>query len=105
MESNMNTRCAVCGKDGAKEWSSSSLTVFGRAHEGICFALLWESHYVAATGGSEHDHAFVLWQWQRRRAEVEGRLFTEPPPLSPADEETNAELERLGLCDVAKELT
>lgn len=97
-------RCAVCSLEGAKQLKTVAGEHLGYAHDGECVALLWESHFVRVTGGSEWEHAEVLWRWQRQAAAVAGLPFTTPPPLSPAHEASNLEIERLGLCDVAEEL-
>ncbi len=98
-------RCAVCGLDGAKKLTTVGGEHLGHAHDGECLGLLWESHFLRVTGGLEHEHAEVLWKWQRRRAQVEGRPFTEPCPTSPAEDEIDRWIESNGLADVAKELS
>jgi len=51
-----------------------------------CAGLLWEAHFVTATGGTPYEHEVVLWGWRRCRAEVEGRTFLEPLPDDPRDQ-------------------
>ena len=78
-------RCAVCGRESAIRQETVSGDFFGNACEGACLGLLWEAWFIKRTAGSEFDHALILWQWKRRRAEVEGRPFAEAPPKSIAE--------------------
>lgn len=98
-------RCIVCGLEGGKRLVTAGGEDLGCAHDGECLGLLWESHFLRATGGLEHEHAEVLWRWQRRRAQVAGLPFIDPCPTSPAEEAVNVELERLDLVGVARELS
>lgn len=66
----------------------------GSAHKDACQALLWEAHFLRVTGAPRHEQLEVAWQWRRRRAEVEGRAFTESTPTSPAEVETAIALAR-----------
>ena len=85
-------RCAVCGRSGpeVREWLTVDGTRYGMACRGECAGLLWEAHFVKATGAGEYELAVILWQWQRRRAEVEGIAFVLPYPKTQAE----AQLER-----------
>lgn len=79
-------RCAVCGRtEGVIEWETLNGTRYGMACRGECSGLLWEAHFVKMTKGGEYETACILWQWQRRRAAVEGRPFVIPYPKSPAE--------------------
>lgn len=60
-------------------------TRYGMACRGECSGLLWESHFVKMTGGGEYELAVILWQWQRRRAEVAGAAFLLPHPKTQAE--------------------
>lgn len=81
----MSINCAVCGRPGATRQTTVGGTFYGNACKSECLGLLWSAHFIKATGGSEFDHSFVLWEWRRRRAEVDGRTFLEPAPLDPRD--------------------
>lgn len=102
----MSLRCAVCGRQSAdvKEHRTISGTRYGMACVGECQGLLWEAHFVRATGGDDYSHALILWGWRRRRAEVEGRTFLEEPPKSKAERELDALIEAHGLGVVAREV-
>ncbi len=80
-------RCAVCGATHGdiREWETAGGTRYGMACRGECAGLLWESHFVKATKGTDYDYACILWQWQRRRAQVEGRVFVLPYPKTTAE--------------------
>lgn len=99
-------RCAVCGRASADvmEQETAGGTRYGMACPGICQGLLWESHFVRATGGDEYEHALILWHWRRRRAEVQGRTFAEAPPKSAAERELDTLIEAHGLGDIAREV-
>lgn len=99
-------RCAVCGgSDASKvhDWETHGGTRYGMACRGECAGLLWEAHFLRATKVDAGELDLLLWKWRRRRSEVEGRTFSEPPPMS--------EAERLGAtqqaywADVLKELS
>lgn len=97
-------RCAVCSTEGARELRTAGGESLGHAHDGECLALLWESHFLRVNDGAEWEHAEVLWRWQRKAAQVAGRLFAEPRPTSPAEDEIDAALAVRGLTFVAREL-
>lgn len=106
----MALKCAVCGRDGAVRQETVSQTFYGNAcaldDGGRCLGLLWEAHFVKATGGSQYDHESILWHWRKRRAEIEGVIFLVPFPVDPRDvasERLARELQaRLDLpCEVA----
>ena len=80
-------RCAVCSRSHADVHEHRTIggTRYGMACRGECHGLLWESYFVSATGGGEYDLAVIVWQWQRRRAEVEGRPFVLPHPKTQAE--------------------
>jgi len=78
-------KCAVCGRPGAQSMRLESGKVIGKACEGECQALLWSEHFARWSGAPRHELDFIAWEWRRRRAEVEGRTFTEPCPKSPAE--------------------
>ena len=80
-------RCAVCGVAGpdVRDWETHGGTRYGMACRGECAGLLWESHFVKAAKLGEHEHACILWQWQRRRAEVTGVAFLLPYPKTKAE--------------------
>lgn len=81
-------RCAVCGRSTPEvlRWATRGGTDYGMACRGECAGLLWEAHFIRATSGSEEDQALILWRWRRRRAEVEGRRFDEPAPMTAAEQ-------------------
>jgi hypothetical protein len=83
----MSAQCSVCGLDGAKQLTTAGGKDLGYAHEGECLDLLCESYFLRVNNGLEHEHAEVLWRWQRRRAQVEGVPFSEPCPTSPTEDE------------------
>lgn len=97
-------RCAVCAVEGARPLVTVGGEALGHAHDGECVALLWEAHFLRVTEAPEHEHAEVVWKWQRKRAQVEGRRFTEPPPTSPAEDEAERVIEGNGWTAVAREL-
>lgn len=103
-------RCAVCGVEGARELTNSRSPEnggpesLGHAHDGECVALLWEDYFIRAIGGDAHEHAEVLWRWQRKAAQVAGRPFATPPPKSPAEQEMEFVVAVNGWDDVAREL-
>jgi hypothetical protein len=99
-----NYRCAVCGRPATRELRTVGGTYLGRYDEDACAALLWEAHFLRATGAPEWEHAAVLWAWRRRRAEVEGKDFTEPRPASPAERQSSATIEARGWGEAAREL-
>lgn len=80
-------RCAVCGRDsaGVTHHVTAAGHRYGSACPGECAGLLWEAHFDRATNAAADQHALTLWRWRRRRADVEGRVFLEPPPLSSND--------------------
>lgn len=81
------SRCAVCGVSSSAVSEQVTLggTRYGMACPGECQGLLWESHFVRATGAKPYECALVLWGWRKRRCEVEGKPFNEEPPKSPAE--------------------
>ena len=92
----MKKRCAVCGREGAKQLTTHGGTHLGHACAEVCTGLLWESHFVRATGGDDYEHALVLWHWKGRAADVRGIPFREPPPTSPAEVVLTEWASRLG---------
>ena len=96
-------RCAVCGRVDARRLETLGGSYLGTACDGECTGLLWESHLVRALGGGPEDVALVLWSWQRRCAEVHGRLVP-PRPTSSGERAVEAWVRRCGLEDVAREL-
>ena len=94
-------RCAVCGREAAHRNETASGEFFGNACKGTCLDLLWKAWFIKRTGGTEFEHALILWEWKRRRAEVEGRPFSEAPPKSAAEKAWG----RMALsCDVPSEV-
>lgn len=93
----MNTRCAVCGLEGAVDHQSEGGDHMGRAHVGECAVLVWEAYLLSKVAASEHEHAEVLWKWRKHRAEVAGETFAEPPPRSPVEFELDAHALALGV--------
>ena len=77
-------RCRVCLGPGATKRHTAGGTYYGAACE-ECHGILWEAHFLEATGAGEYDRALLAWQWRRRRAEAEGRTFLDEPPKSPAE--------------------
>lgn len=102
----MAARCAVCGSEGleVREHVTAGGERYGMPCPGECSGLLFEAHFIRATGGDEHEHALVLWRWRRRRAEVEGRTFLERPPESAAERALTRLVHERGWDDVAREL-
>lgn len=99
--------CAVCGESGAQAWSAGTPEKsihIGIAHDGECFALLWEAFWLEQTKAHAHSIETVTWKWQRRRAAVRGVPFEVPRPLSPVEEKLLEQIDRLGLEDLAREL-
>lgn len=98
-------RCAVCGSESpdVREHETAGGTRYGMACRGECAGLLWEAHFNRATGATEHEHA--LWKWRRRRSDVEGRVFLERPPESPAERAVRVAIAERGWTAIAKELT
>lgn len=92
-------RCVVCRVDDESvvRHSSCGGEDYGSAHRGECAGLLWEGFYVTKTGGDEDEHAWVLWKWKRRAAEVAGVPFTDPLPLDKSDREWAVIRARLGV--------
>lgn len=78
-------RCAVCGREAAPRHETASGEAIGNACREVCLGLLWKAWFTKRTSESEFDHQLILWEWKRRRAEVEGRPFTEAPPKSAAE--------------------
>lgn len=85
-------RCAVCGRDNpeVRRCETVSGTVYGSACRGECEALLWEAWFLTTEFGRPESEpefwsALMLWKWKRRRAEVRGEDFTEPPPDNALD--------------------
>ena len=99
-------RCAVCGRAEASvcRWVTQGGTDYGSACRGTCAVLLWEAHFVRATGGTEDELALCVWKWRRRRAEVAGRGFAEPMPETEADAEWRRLLESRGWGAIAREV-
>lgn len=96
-------RCAVCDRAGeARALTTLSGKHLGHACPGECEALLWESHFVKAAGGTEYEHALVAWQWRCRRCDVEGKPHP-PMPESPSEKTINKWIHQNGLEAVAKE--
>lgn len=84
----MSLRCAVCGRPGARAERTIGGVFYGNActaEGGQCLGLLWEAHFVKATGGSQYEHECILWHWRKRRAEAEGIIFLAPFPTDPRD--------------------
>jgi len=98
------SRCVVCGKAGAVEQRVMSGASIGHAHEGPCFALLWESFFMRETGAASHETEELAWRWRQRRADVEQRPFVVPRPRSPAETELDKLIAANGWSDVAREL-
>ena len=96
-------RCAVCTLDGAVELRTAGGASAGFAHDGLCLCLLWESHFLRATGGTDDEQADVLARWQARRREVRGERAL-PAPTSQAEDAVAREIARLGWEYVANEL-
>jgi hypothetical protein len=98
-------RCAVCRVDDGRvrRWHTVGGTDYGSAHPGECAGLLWEAHFIAATGQSEHEHALILWRWKRRAAEVAGAPFNAPLPVSPAEAAVTRAIRERGWEAIAKE--
>ena len=87
-------RCAICGgSDPAKvrDWETAGGTRYGMACRGEHAGLLWEAHFIKATGGTADALELLLWRWRRARAEAEGRAFVEPPPMSEAERKSAAQ--------------
>lgn len=100
-------KCAVCRTETGRvrRWVTLGGTDYGAAHPGECAGLLWEAHFIAATGQSEHEHALILWRWKRRAAEVANAPFTTPPPTSPAEAAVVRAIRERGWEAIAKELS
>ena len=97
-------RCAVCRLVGAVELRTAGGTSAGFAHDGACLCLLWESHFLRATSGTDDEQAECLGRWQARRREVRGERAL-PTPTSEAEDAVAREIARLGLGDIANELS
>jgi hypothetical protein len=93
----MSHKCAVCRRPDAKPLTTIRGSHLGWACAEICTGLLWQSHFVRATGGSPYDHALVLWEWKARAADVNGVPFKEPPPESPAEKVLTAWANSMGV--------
>lgn len=89
--------CAVCGGPGVSPLVLNNGTTAGWSCSDDCRALLWEGHFLASFAAEKHERAELQWRVRRRRAEVEGRPFTESPPTSPGERAATAEAIRLGV--------
>ena len=87
-------RCAVCGGTDphlVRDWETRGGTRYGMACRGECAGLLWEAHFLRATGCTDDEMDLLLWRWRRRRAEVQGQDFPEPSPMSRVERECAAQ--------------
>lgn len=102
----MSARCAVCGAvDGAREFSLADGSRLGVFCPGECFGLGWEAHFIHAIGGTEHQHADIVWRWRRRRAEAQGEPFVAPCPKSPIEKQLDRWAAELPEQDIVRELS
>ena len=92
-------RCAVCRLDdnSVRRWHTAGGADYGSAHAGECAGLLWEAHFLSATGATEDDQSLMLWKWRRRAAEVAGVAFLEAMPLDATDRAALKTRARLGV--------
>jgi hypothetical protein len=73
----------VCTLEGAVELRTAGGTSAGFAHDGACLCLLWESHFLRATGGTDDEQAECLGRWRERERLVRG--IRTPPEESPEE--------------------
>jgi hypothetical protein len=101
-------RCVVCGSSNDVR---RRLTVRGDSYgttcdDGECIALAWDAYWQRQHPEcvTQDDTELLVWQWRRRRAEVEGRHFDEAPPKSEAEKAIDAWIHSSDLELVAREL-
>lgn len=102
-------RCAVCGSDEGRQHHVVSGASYGTACAGECAGLLWEAYFIARTPDADpafaaYENELTRWRWRRRRAEVEGRAFTERPPQSPGERAGWSSVYAKGWDDVLREI-
>lgn len=86
-------RCAICGATDpgkVRNWETNGGTRYGMACRGEHAGLLWEAHFLRATGAEAGELDLLLWRWRRARVESEGRRFDEAPPMSEVERQAAA---------------
>lgn len=99
-------RCTVCSRIGsARLMLLGSGARIGPFCPGECEGLGWEAHFVRETGGDAYDMALVQWRWRQHLATLEGRVFLDPPPKSPAEMSLERTIAANGWGAAARELS
>ncbi len=80
--------CDICGRPTVEKYCKTT-NWLGEpmADVSACSAICAGMLSVMAVPKEAWLHRLEVWEAKRRRADVEGRDFTEPPPLSPTEAE------------------